>query len=238
MTKIEMIAFDADDTLWHNEYLYREVKRQFARLLAPYMPLEETEQRLEQVDVRNLDTYGYGIKSFILSLVEAGIEFSNQRIQASEIQQIIDFSRQMLDSEIQLIEQVEDTLRKLSASYDLMLITKGDLFEQQRKINRSGLAGYFRVSEVVNEKKPENYRNLMEKYALDPQGFLMVGNSLRSDILPVLAIGGRAVYIPYDMTWDHENAVEPPEESERYFELERISQVPELVRKLENERKT
>jgi putative hydrolase of the HAD superfamily len=234
MTKFEMIAFDADDTLWHNEYLYREVKRQFASLLAPYMPVEETERRLEQVDVRNLDTYGYGIKSFILSLVEAGIEFSNQRIRAAEIQQIIDFSRQMLDSEIRLIERVEDTLLKLSTSHDLMLITKGDLFEQQRKISRSGLAGYFRVSEVVNEKKSENYRNLLEKYALDPQGFLMVGNSLRSDILPVLAIGGRAVYIPYDMTWDHENAVEQPQDSERYFELERIDQVPELVAKLEN----
>jgi len=234
MTHIEMIAFDADDTLWHNEYLYREVKRQFARLLSPYMPVEETERRLEQVDVRNLETYGYGIKSFILSLVEAGIEFSNQRIQASEIQQIIDFSRQMLDSEIQLIEQVEDTLVKLSPSHDLMLITKGDLFEQQRKIKRSGLASYFRYSEVVNEKKAENYQNLLDKYALNPQRFLMVGNSLRSDILPVLAVGGLAAYVPYDLTWDHENAVDPPQDSERYFELEHISQVAELVHKLEN----
>lgn len=229
----ETIAFDADDTLWHNETYYQEAKKLFAQLLSKYQGTEYTRRRLDETEVHNIDIFGYGIKSFTLSMIETAISLSGGKIKGPEIHQIIDISKEMLTNEVELFEHAEETLAKLSPRFDLMLITKGDQFEQERKIARSGLSEYFRYIEIVGEKSQENYQALMAKFDLHPNRFLMVGNSLRSDIQPVIAIGGRAVYIPNEQTWFHEDL--PKEEVDRtaYDELEHIAQLPKHIDRLE-----
>jgi putative hydrolase of the HAD superfamily len=228
----ETIAFDADDTLWHNETYYQQAKKLFAQLLSKYQDSESARQRLDEIEVRNIDIYGYGIKMFTLSMIEAAIDLSDGKIKGSEIHQIIDISKGMLTKEVELFEHVEDTLAKISPRFDLMLISKGDQFEQERKIARSGLSEYFRYIEVVGEKSQERYQALMTKYDIHPNRFLMVGNSLRSDIQPVLAIGGRAVYIPNEHTWFHENLPEEEIDPSAYDELEHIAQLPDYIDRL------
>jgi putative hydrolase of the HAD superfamily len=229
---IEMIAFDADDTLWHNETYYHEAKKQFAQLLSNYQDNEFARRRLDEIEVRNIDIYGYGIKMFTLSMIEAAIDLSDGKVKGPEIQQIIDISKEMLTNEVKLFEHAEETLAKLSPRFDLMLITKGDQFEQERKIARSGLSGYFRYIEIVTEKSQELYQALLAKYDIHPKRFLMVGNSLRSDIHPVIAIGGRAVYIPNEQTWFHENLPKEAVDHMAYDELELIIQLPDHIDRL------
>lgn len=228
----ETIAFDADDTLWHNERYYLEAKKLFAQLLSNYQDTEHARRRLDEIEVHNIDIYGYGIKMFTLSMIETAIDISDGKIRGSEIHKILDISKEMLTNDVELFEHAEETLAKLSPHFDLMLITKGDQFEQDRKIARSGISGYFRYIEIVGEKSQESYQALMAKYDLHPNRFLMVGNSLRSDIQPVIAIGGRAVYIPNEQTWFHEEL--PKEEVDRtaYDELEHIGQLPDHVDRL------
>ncbi|HMD87614.1 MAG TPA: HAD family hydrolase, partial [Anaerolineaceae bacterium] len=197
---IKTIAFDADDTLWHNEPLYDQARIQFCNILSGYQTSEILENRLSQIEIGNIQYYGYGIKSFTLSMVEAAIDLSAGQIKGHEIQDILDISRQMLAAEVPLFENSINVLEALHSDYDLILITKGDLFEQIRKVERSGLARYFRLIEVLEDKTENSYRTLLEKYDIDPATFLMVGNSIRSDILPVLKIGGQAIYIPYATT--------------------------------------
>lgn len=230
MAVIGTIAFDADDTLWHNESLYQQAKERFQQLLARYQEPAHAAQRLDETEIHNVSWYGYGIKSFTLSMLETAIELSAGQVTGAEIQQILEFGRHMHRAEVQLFAAVEDTLAQLARQHALMLITKGDLLEQGRKVEKSGLAGYFRYIEIVHEKTPESYRALLGRYSLDPERFLMVGNSLKSDILPVLEIGGQAVYIPYHIAWAHEHAA--PGQEQRYFELERLDQLPALVASL------
>ena len=229
---IEMIAFDADDTLWHNETYYHEAKKQFAQLLSNYQDNEHTRRRLDEIEVRNIDIYGYGIKMFTLSMIEAAIDLSDGKIKGPQIREIIDISKEMLTNDVELFEHAEETLAKLSPRFDLMLITKGDHFEQERKIARSGLSGYFRYIEIVTEKSQKSYRALLAKYDIHPNRFLMVGNSLRSDIQPVIAIGGRAVYIPNEHTWFHENLPKEEIDHTAYDELEHIVQLPDHIDRL------
>jgi putative hydrolase of the HAD superfamily len=228
----DVIAFDADDTLWHTESLYTGAQDKFKQLLAHYHNAEWIEQKLHQIEIRNLQYYGYGIKGFTLSLIETAIELTEGRIPGTEIQEVIDLAKEMLTAEVQLLEHAEETIVKLVDSYPLMLITKGDLFEQDTKIARSGLRQYFRYIEIVSDKTRDNYATLLTKYHLAPSRFLMVGNSLRSDILPVVALGGRAVYIPYCITWAHENVLPPDGDQKSYFELEHIGLLPALIEEL------
>ncbi len=228
----DCIAFDADDTLWHNEHLYLATVEAFKQLLAPYAPAERAAARLSEVELANLGCYGYGIKAFALSLIETAIELSDGRISGSEIGKIIGLVRGMLAADVELLEHAEDTVRALSASYPLMVITKGDPLDQGAKVARSGLAGCFRYVEVVSDKTCEVYANLLAKHRLAPERFLMVGNSLRSDILPVVALGGQAVYVPYRTTWVHERVEPSPAERERYYELEHLGLLPALVERL------
>ncbi len=165
-------------------------------------------------------------------MIEAAIELTDGQITGSEIQEILDLGRQMLVAEVPLFEHTEETLVKLSTAHDLMLITKGDLFEQGKKVERSGLGKYFRYVEIVGEKTAATYRAILERHKLDPEQFLMVGNSMKSDILPVLEIGGRAVFIPYEHTWVHERVLDGGIERGGHFELEHLGQLPELVEKL------
>lgn len=229
---IDVIGFDADDTLWHNEIIYHQAKDQILQLLKPYQSPETIEQRLDEIEIGNLRYYGYGIKSFGLSMVEAVVDLSNGRISGEELREVIEIVKWMLRKDVELDEYVEETLAVLSSRHDLMLITKGDLFEQERKIKRSGLDGHFRFIEVVGEKTQASYRRVLEKYAIDPARFLMVGNSLRSDILPVLRIGGRAVYIPHDLTWSHEKVEAPEGEGVGYDELANLGELPGYLERL------
>jgi len=229
---IEIIGFDADDTLWHNETLYSQAKDQFQELLANYGNPEQLRQRLDEIEEWNVRHYGYGIKSFALSMMEAAIEISKGQIEAPRLSRILDIVKEMLSAEVKPLGAVEPTLVVLAQQYLLMLITKGDFFEQQRKIERSGLAKYFRYIEIVVDKTPETYRGVLAKYHLEPHKFLMVGNSLRSDILPVLAIGGQAVYIPYENTWAHEKVDGSAQAATKYNEIEHLGQLPELIKSL------
>lgn len=229
---IDLIAFDADDTLWENETLYIRANEKYRQLLSNYHNPEWIQRKLNQTEIVNIQSYGYGIKSFTLSMIEAAVDLSEGQIEGRVVQEIIGISKEMLEAEVQLLEHAEETLAQLSTTHELMLITKGDLFEQGKKVERSGLAKYFRFIEIVGEKTTKSYRVLLEKYNLDPKRFLMVGNSLRSDIMPVVALGGKAVYVPHPHTWVYETVVDQTTGEEEYFEIEHLGLLPALVRRL------
>ena len=226
---IDWIAFDADDTLWHTEHLYAGAQELFYTVLAPYHPRQWVSERLYQTEIENLRHYGYGIKAFALSMVETALELSEGRVTGAELRPLLERTKEMLNAPVELIDGVTATLAGLSGSYPLMLITKGDSFEQGGKIARSGVDQYFRLLEVVGDKNAGEYRRLFTRHGIDPTRVLMVGNSLRSDILPVLELGGSAVHIPYHSTWLHEQADPPPAGQPGFYQLERIAQVLELV---------
>ena len=229
---IEIVAFDADDTLWHNEPLYDQARVQFCRILSSYQSPEILESRLSEIEIANIQFYGYGIKSFILSMIEAAIDLSGGKVKGLEIQSILEITHQMLTAEVPLFDHAKNVLEVLSARYQLILITKGDLFEQIRKVERSGLAGYFRLIEVVEDKTEKSYRTLLSKYHFDPGRFLMVGNSIRSDILPVINIGGQAVYIPYATTWVHEQVADLDIDRHRFGEINNLGKLPDYIKKM------
>jgi putative hydrolase of the HAD superfamily len=226
---IDIIAFDADDTLWHNETLYRGTEKRFQQLLAAYQAAEETEQALFQTEMRNLRLYGYGIKSFGLSMIETAIQVSKGRIAAYQIQEIIDLAKEMLETRVELLDHVADVIPSLAQRCRLMLVTKGDLRDQEAKLAGSGLAHYFDHVEIVPDKNVEVYRSLLARNNVAPQQFLMVGNSLRSDVLPVVELGGHAVHIPYHITWAHEAVQVPHGNQGDYAELAHIGLLPAYV---------
>jgi len=228
----DLIAFDVDDTLWHSETLYTVTQDKFVHLLSAYRETDGIEAELYQTELRNLRYYGYGIKSFTLSMIETAIQLTDGRIRGEEIRQILAFAREMLKAPVELLEGAEEVVRTLSESHPLMIVTKGDLFDQESKLARSGLADYFTHVEVVTAKTSATYQALLNKYHITPSRFLMVGNSLKSDILPVLAVGGQAVYIPYHITWVHEVVAQPADDARGYFELEHIRLLPPLVESL------
>ena len=226
---IEIIGLDADDTLWQNEHLYHQAKNKFAQILENYADPEEIIARLDKTEVRNIDFYGYGIKSFALSMIESANVLSKGQLTGDEINKILAEIKEMMAAPVELVAGAEETLKKLSTKYDLMLITKGDSYEQEHKIERSGIADYFRYLEVVGEKSEASYRKILSQYNLAPTRFLMVGNSLRSDILPVVRIGGKGVYIPNDQTWFHENVSQEEIGEIKFTKLERLSQLPNYL---------
>ena len=229
LKNISVIAFDADDTLWHNENIYINTHEKFKQLLRQYHNDEWIQQRLNETEIRNLQHFGYGIKGFTLSMIETAIELSEGRVSANEIQKIVDLGKEMLRAPVELLDGVAATIAQLASSYKLMLITKGDLLDQESKIARSGLGDYFSHIEVVSEKDVETYRRLVAKHGIAPERFLMVGNSLKSDILPVIAMGGQAVYIPYQTTWVHERVVEEDLAAKRYVTIQNISQLQDWL---------
>lgn len=233
----DLIAFDADDTLWQNEELYLTARQRVKELLARYgADGLDFDEHFDEVEVSNLPYYGYGIMGFVFSLVETAIQLTGGDIAGKDVQALIDLAKEMLSAEVRLFDGAEETLARLARSYPLMLITKGDLHHQQSKIVRSGLREYFRDVEVVSDKTPETYRTILTKHGIAPSRFLMVGNSLRSDILPVIEMGGWAVYIPNELTWSHE-MVDPRERlSDRLFELEALTLLPDLIEDLTGSR--
>lgn len=225
----DIIAFDADDTLWHNETLFSITQDKFQQLLARYEGAELALDTLYAIEIRNLEAFGYGIKGFTLSMIEAAIELTHGQVVAQDIQQIIDFAREMLRTPVQLLDHVAELIPRLAETYTLMLITKGDLFDQESKIAQSGLADCFAHIEIVSDKRQDTYQGLLRKHKIASERFLMVGNSLRSDILPVVALGGAAVHIPYHLTWAHEMG---DASTQDYFELEHIGLLPALLERL------
>lgn len=240
MSKFDLLAFDADDTLWHNERLYFNAQSRFVELLAHYHDPDWIRERLYQTETRNLQHFGYGIKAFALSMLESAVELTEGRLSGQDVKTLIDLAKEMLSAEVELLPHVSEVIHQLAEMYPLMVITKGDLLDQETKIQRSGLGGYFKQVEVVSHKTRETYARLLEKHALPaekrgtspPERFLMVGNSIRSDILPILELGGTAIHIPYETTWLHEMA-EPPTGQSGFYALESMGQLPDLLKKLE-----
>lgn len=205
---IKVIAFDADDTLWVNEPYFRTAEKAFCELLKEYVPEEECNELLYKFEMQNLPLYGYGIKPFVLSLIEAAITISKKQIPLEIVSEIIAIGKKMLQMPIELIDGIETTLAHLSKKYLLVMATKGDLLDQERKLIKSGLEKYFHHIEVMSDKQPKNYQKLITHLDIPPSQFLMVGNSLKSDVLPVLEIGSYAIHIPFHTTWEHEKVEE------------------------------
>lgn len=202
---IRVIAFDADDTLWHNEAYYRDAEASFRRMLAGYHDEAWIQERLFATEMRNLRHFGYGIKSFLISMIETAIELTEGQVTGREIQAIVDLGKEMLTHPVEPLAQVHETLTALQGRYRLMVITKGDLMDQEAKLARSGLDTFFSAVEVVSEKDEGVYRAILARQEITPSEFLMVGNSVKSDILPVVALGAQAVHVPYETTWAHEH---------------------------------
>lgn len=229
--RLEVIVFDADDTLWHNEHLFQDTQRRLSELLDPYGTHSQVQAALALRERRNVGLFGYGIKGFTLSMVETAIEMSDRRISAAEIHEIMMLGRAMMQAPLELMDGVEAVLEALRGRHRLLLITKGDLFHQRNKIEKSGLAGYFEHTEVVADKDAATYAEVFAARGADPDRTMMVGNSVPSDILPVLELGGYAVHIPYTATAEferHQGALDHP----RLFTLAAVTELPALVRRI------
>jgi putative hydrolase of the HAD superfamily len=230
---IDLIALDADDTLWHNEPLYTNTREQFRALLARYEPEGALDDQLYEVELRNLQHFGYGVKGFVLSMIETAIELTGGRFASADVRTIIDWGREMLASPVELLDGVREAVEGLAAEYPIILVTKGDLLHQESKLARSGLGQYFKGLEIVSEKDARVYRGVMTRYAVQPERFVMVGNSLRSDILPVLEAGAHAVYVPYKVTWIHERVPADALADAQFHEIPHIRELPSLLQRLE-----
>ncbi|RVU02594.1 HAD family hydrolase [Mucilaginibacter limnophilus] len=221
---IKVIAFDADDTLWVNEPYFRRAEEAFYGLLNEYLQQHALERELLKTEIANLQLYGYGIKGFILSMIETAITVTNRTVNIEIIENILALGRQMLDEPVVLLEGVEDVLNALKGRYRLVVATKGDLLDQERKLRKSGLAHYFHHIEIMSEKDEANYRKLIRHLDIQPDELLMVGNSLKSDIMPVLNMGGWAIHVPYHITWAHE-VIEDKIDNERFQSITNIREI-------------
>ena len=201
---IKVIAFDADDTLWHNEIYFQEIEHKFCALLEEYLPQHTVVRELLQTEIQNINLYGYGVKAFMLSMIETAIRISDDTIKPEVINKIISFGKEMLDKPVQKMDGVVEVLEKLKNRYRLVVATKGDLLDQERKLKKSNLEHYFHHIEIMSEKGEADYQKLINHLDIQPSAFLMIGNSLKSDVLPVLKLGAHAIHIPYHITWDHE----------------------------------
>ena len=224
----KVIAFDADDTLWHNESYFRETENKFYALLEGYMPEHGLAKELFQVEMQNLELYGYGIKAFTLSMIESALKISNKTIKLDDIEKIIQYGKELLQMPVELIDDVEKVLQALHGKYKLVLATKGDLLDQHRKLTKSGLGKYFHHIEIMSEKKELDYQRLLRRLEIKPEEFVMIGNSLKSDVLPVLELGGTAFHIPYHVTWAHEH-VDREIDHKNFHSLEKLADLLDSI---------
>ncbi len=226
---IKVIGFDADDTLWVNETYFREAEQGFARLLSNYETPNKIDQELFKMEINNLGLYGYGIKAFTLSMVESALELSNYNVSSKTIEKILNIGKDMLNKPVELLDGVEEVLKTLSKKYRLILATKGDLLDQERKLERSGLTDYFHHIEVLSDKKEANYSKLLNQLDIEPGEFLMIGNSLKSDVLPLVHLKAHAIHVPFHTTWAHEEVTEKETNGKEY---KTISSLKELLKLL------
>ena len=201
---LKVIGFDADDTLWVNENYFREAEKEFCKLLSEFLPEDEVMRKLFDIEMKNLPIYGFGIKGFMLGMTETIVDVAGKEATPAMFEKAIALGKEMLNKPVELLGQVETVLSDLQDRYRVILVTKGDLLDQQRKLEKSGLEKYFHHIEIMSDKKEKDYKKLIGHLDIQPEEFLMVGNSLKSDILPVTQIGGQAIYIPYEITWQHE----------------------------------
>jgi putative hydrolase of the HAD superfamily len=232
LSKLDLIAFDADDTLWHNLVHFDKAERKFGEMFSNYLPADEAMARVMATERRNIPIYGFGVKSFTLSMIETAIEISGGKVEAATIAKLMAMGRDMLDHEIELLPHVEDTLKALHGEFKLLLITKGDLYHQERKVLASGLAHYFEGVEIVSDKKPQTYVKICNRYGGTTARTAMIGNSIKSDVLPMIAAGGYGVYVPFEILWAHEHE-EVPVDTPRFFEVKDLSEVVGLVMALD-----
>ncbi len=224
MTGISVIAFDADDTLWVNEPYFQEVEHKFCALLEDYLPAHAVSKELYAVEMQNLPLYGYGIKAFMLSMIETVLKVTNNTANPEIVNKAIQYGQEMLNKPIELLDGVEETLRTLKGKYRLVVATKGDLLDQERKLKKSGLEHYFHHIEIMSDKKDTDYLKLLRHLDCRPDEFLMIGNSLKSDVMPVLAIGGHAAHVPYHTTWEHEK-IEHTIAHSNFYEMGNVADI-------------
>lgn len=229
INQIKVIGFDADDTLWENEPYYRETEAKFCELLKEYLPKDKINQELFDTEIKNLELYGYGIKAFTLSLVETAIRISDAKVSASTIKTIIELGKEQLNKPNHLLDGVSDVLEALKGNYKLIVATKGDLLDQEKKLKKSNLLKYFHHIEIMSDKQMDNYKDLIKHLDIEPHELMMVGNSLKSDIVPILELGGYGVYIPFHVTWQHEYHDEEEIKNDRYYKINSIKELPALL---------
>lgn len=228
---ITAIGFDADDTLWQNERFFREAEGQFVALLGDFGAAETVSARLFEVERRNVPLYGFGIKGFMLSMIETALSVSGGRVSQAALADMVALGRDMLGHPVEILPDVRQTLERLADRYPLALVTKGDLFDQERKLTASGLAGLFATVDIVSDKSPATYARVFARCGTGPGEALMVGNSLRSDILPALATGAYAAHVPHALTWAYEH-VEEPVDHPRFYLAETISRIPGIIEEI------
>ena len=228
-SNIRVIGFDADDTLWVNETYFRDAELEFAKLMANYETANKVDQELFKMEMKNLELYGYGVKGFVLSMVEMALELSNHTVSSQTINQILDIGKDMINKPVELLDSVEETLDVLSQRFRLILATKGDLLDQERKLEKSGLLDYFHHIEVLSDKKEANYSKLLNHLDINPSEFLMVGNSLKSDILPLVNIKAQAIHVPFHTTWTHEQVSAEETHGKAYKTINKLSDILEFL---------
>lgn len=231
--RIKVIAFDADDTLWVNEPFFRDVEDAFTAMLEDFLPQHSSAKELFKTEMDNLPLYGYGVKAFILSMIETVVRVAGDSLQAAHIEKVLQLGKDMLDKPVVLLEGVETVLQALSGKYRLVVATKGDLLDQERKLRKSGLSAYFHHIEIMSDKQEKDYAKLIKHLDIQPAEFLMLGNSLKSDVLPVLALGGHAAHIPFHVTWEHER-IDYKIDYPNFFEFATIIDIlPKLLTSVE-----
>jgi putative hydrolase of the HAD superfamily len=231
MSHITTICFDADDTLWHNLVHFDAAERRFGEMMSEFVEAAAATRTIAEAEKRNINLYGFGVKSFTLSMIETAIEISGGAVDAAMIQKLITMGRDMLDHDIELLPHAEDTLKVLHGSHRLLLVTKGDLHHQERKVLASGLAHYFEGVEIVSDKRPATYQTICKRHGTQVEHTIMAGNSIRSDVLPMIEAGGYGVYVPFSIIWDHEHEV-VPKDTPRFHEVAHLGELPPLLEKL------
>ncbi|MEG3789682.1 HAD family hydrolase [Lysobacter sp. CCNWLW3] len=231
---IRLVGFDADDTLWRSQDYFDEAQLEFERIVGAYVDLHDAgvHQHLYEVEKRNIALFGYGVKGMVLSMIEAAVEITGQRIGAADLHRIVGLGKDLLRHPVELLPGIPEAVRAIAGEYDVVLITKGDLFHQEAKVRQCGLADLFRRIEIVSEKDAATYARLFDEFGLAAGQFVMIGNSLRSDIAPVLALGGWGIHMPYHVTWAHENEAEVAADAPRLRRVDGAQALPDAVREL------
>ena len=231
MARLTTIGFDADDTLWHNETVFRLTEERFAALLADHSAPQDLSERLHAAEIRNLGRYGFGVKGFVLSMIETALDVTGDRVPGPVIRALIEAGQEMLAHPVELLPHARAAVRAATEGHRVILITKGDLLDQERKLAASGLGDLFHGVEIVSDKTPEVYARVFARHGTGAAEALMVGNSLRSDVLPAIEAGGWGVWVPHDLTWTYERAA-PPETRARYRELPHLGRLPDLLARI------
>jgi putative hydrolase of the HAD superfamily len=231
VSNLDLVAFDADDTLWHNLIHFEAAEKQFGFLLSEHCEATSATHQLMEAEKRNIPLYGFGVKGFTLSMLETALAVSDGAVDAATLHKLIEMGRDMLDHDIELLPHVDDTLKELHRDHRLLLITKGDLHHQERKVLASGLAHYFEGIEIVSDKKPETFAKICARHGGKIERMVMAGNSIRSDVLPVIQAGGYGIYVPFEILWDHEHE-DVPNDTKRFYKVENLKGVISIVKQL------